>query len=107
MTSIKTKDRDGINLTVSSRTNTIQLGDSIYSNVNNGIKIYLTSAGAYATNQTVKALAYARGKLLQKGTNIVWYSHFEEVVGKKDNEQITIMHTVILKVDEEGKLNGI
>jgi len=87
-------------LTVSSSTNTIKLADSIYKTLLEGHRIVLTAAGHYAINQMTKALAIARGKLLQKGRSIVWYTYFEDAEGRETHEHITVMRTRI--VDQEA-----
>lgn len=106
MSYIESRQNDeSINLTVSSKTNTIMLGDSIYGNIIRGDRIHLTSAGAYATSQAVKSLAYARNRLASQGIDIAWYSQFETVVGKKDGREIVLVHTEIIFIDEEGKVH--
>lgn len=93
-----------LTLTVSSTTNTIELGDSIYHKTIAGMRLSMTCAGAYATNQCNKALAYARSKLLQQGITIVWYSYFEDVPGRNDGKKISLLRTEIRLVSD-GKVN--
>lgn len=82
--------------TVSRRTNVITLGDSVYHTIVENDTPVITSVGPDSIGQMTKALARARTKLLARGIEIVWFSYFEDGVGRNDNKPITLIKTKII-----------
>lgn len=107
MSVISTREGSKLNLTVSSRTNTIALGDSIVGHIMAGQRLSITSAGAFATNQAIKSLSYARAKLMLRGLNMVYYSCFEDRRGTRDGKMITLVRFEVLFVTIEGRVREV
>jgi len=85
---------------VAKSTNMFKLADSISKSVENGRQLEIISMGEYAVNQMVKALARSRSYLRHKGINIVWYTDWEEVVGRDKGDHISALVTrLIIKKD--------
>jgi len=67
------------NLRVSSKTNPASVAGAIAGIVREGRNVYVQSVGAGALNQSVKAIAIARGYLAPSGINLVCVPSFVDI----------------------------